>query len=70
MIKIALYWFYTVVTIVYTSFYIMTVDSLIEDWKDFLICTIILILLLVIGIIIYKNCGSFAEWLEGPKIKE
>lgn len=70
MIKIALYWFYTVVTIVYTSFYIMTIDSLIKDWKDFLVCTIILILLLVIGIIIYKNCGSFAEWLEDPKIKE
>jgi Na+/proline symporter len=67
MVKIALYWLYTVLTIVYTSFYIMTVDSLIEDWKDFLICTIILIVLLVIGIILYKNCGSFIDWLEDYK---
>lgn len=70
MIKIALYWLYTVVTIVYTSFYIMTIDSLIEDWKDLLICTIILIVLLVIGIIMYTNCNSFTDWLDDPKIKE
>ena len=70
MVKIALYWLYTVVTIVYTSFYMMTIDSLIEEWKDFLICTIILIVLLIIGSILYTNCDSFTDWLNDPKIKE
>lgn len=70
MVKIALYWLYTVITIVYTAFYIMTIDSLVEDKKDLLICTIILIVLLIIGVIIYANCDSFADWLDDPKIKE
>lgn len=64
-----IYWIYTVAAIVYTAFYMLSIDSIIESVKTFLIYTAILIVVLLIGVLIHNKCSSFVEWLE-DKIQE
>ena len=70
MIRNIIYWIYTVAAIVYTSLYMLSIDSLVENIKTFLIYTAVLIVVLLIGIIIHNKCSSFAEWLEDKNLKE
>lgn len=69
MITRIIYWVYTVVAIVYVVFYMLAIDSIVENTKTFLIYTAILIAVLLIGILIHHRFSSFAEWLE-DKIQE
>lgn len=69
MITKIIYWIYTVTAIVYTTFYMLAIDSIVENTKTFLIYTAILIAILLIGMLIHNKFSSFAEWLE-DKIQE
>ena len=70
MIRKIIYWVYTVVSIVYTVFYMLSIDSIVENIKTFIIYTVILIVVLLIGVLIHNKCSSFVEWLEDKKIQE
>lgn len=69
MITRIIYWVYTVAAIVYTTFYMLAIDSIVETMKTFLIYTAILIVVLLIGMLLHNKFSSFAEWLE-DKIQE
>lgn len=69
MITRIIYWVYTVAAIVYTTFYMLAIDSIVETMKTFFIYTAILIVVLLIGMLLHNKFSSFAEWLE-DKIQE